>query len=120
MIIEKPYKTAKVLETSIKDRKQFLKRQLSKPYVVEADSWKKEYFHNAAIYLNTNYRVRGGEICDFCRKQGMKEPSSPNVWPAMLQSLVKLGWIEKNAAVAHMTKHQRRNACQWTSRIYQS
>jgi hypothetical protein len=109
----------KIILTTVKDRKTFLTKELNKEPVQKADSWKKHYFKNAAIYLNTIPRIKGSEIKDFCKKQGMDEPKNSNVWPAMLQSLVKVGWLEKDSAMDHLPRRAKEKLPRWKSKIYQ-
>ena len=101
------------------NRHEFIASEIERAYVNADEGWKEEYYTNAANYLAENHYIEGGDICAYCRAQGMSNPHHHNVWGAMITSLQKLGWIEKVGMVQPTTKHTHINAvCQWESKVF--
>jgi hypothetical protein len=94
---------------------------IQQAYDAEPNEWKDAYYKLAVRYLNDNKILEGGNLCAYCREQGLSEPHHHNVWPSMIASLVKLGWIEKIGEVVPTTRQTHINKVgQWRSRLYQA
>jgi hypothetical protein len=101
------------------EREDFIREEISRTYVAADDDWKKMYYDNALKFLTKHKLFDGGQLCAFCREQGMPEPHHHNVWGAMVNSLRKMGWTEKVGMMVPTTMHTHINyVCQWKSKLY--
>ena len=105
--------------TSEQSRFDFIEDEIERVFVNADDEWKKQYYEHAARYLRGHRIVEGGQICAYCRAQGMPDPHHHNVWGAMMASLRNLGWVEKIGMVTPTTRHTHIDkVCQCESKLY--
>ena len=84
------------------------------------EAWKAEYLRLARQFLEVTPIFEGGMLKAYCKRHGMPDPHSHNVWGAMVRGLsTSRGWSEKLGEVAPTTEHTHINLVgQWRSLIY--
>ena len=85
----------------------------------EADDWKRDFYTSVIPILECKMLFHGGEVCAYCRANGLREPHHHNVWGAVVNSLqgkgfaVKLGYVEPTTHQSHINKVR-----QWESNLF--
>lgn len=88
-------------------------------HIEDRYAWRKEYIMTVIPFLKSVPMFQGGELCQWCRDKGLRDPHHHNEWVSMPQILQKNQLIEPIGVCHPKTAHSHINELTlWKSIAY--
>jgi hypothetical protein len=69
------------------------------------DKWRQDYISTVLPFLSERKTIEGGELCQYCRNQGLREPWHHNEWVSMPMILASHEFIAPVGKINPSTSH---------------